>query len=102
MVPDLTDVDLEATTRDKVLFVAVTLPVLGALGAALRVVVGVSERTTLLVVLPLLCVGFVSWHLGIAIRRARRRAAEHRRGNRPPLDRDSTHYLRRHLRARPE
>lgn len=102
MGPNLRDVDLEATTRDKVLFLAMALPLLGAIGAALRVVAGMSERATLLVVLPLLCVGFVAWHLGIAIRRAHRSAAEDEHGIRRARDVRSTHVPRRRLHARPE
>lgn len=78
MAFDIKAIDLEPTMRDKVLFAVVALPLLSAFGAALRVA-GVSEPVTLMVVIPLLCVAFVAWHIGMPIRRARRAEAESER-----------------------
>jgi len=75
MLSDIRDLDLETTTTDKLLYVAVAIPLLGALGAVLRVVGGLSEPVTLMIVLPLQLVSFVAWHLGRAIARARKDAA---------------------------
>jgi hypothetical protein len=75
MLSGIKDLDLEPTTKDKLLYVAVALPLLIALGTVLRVVGGLSESVALMIVLPLQVTSFVAWHLGRAIARARKDAA---------------------------
>lgn len=90
MFSDLTGADLEATRRDKLLFLTFALPLVGALGTWLRLSAGMSQQTTLLVIYPLMGMGFFAWHLSIAIKRARRRAAENER----PQGRPIVHRIR--------